>query len=139
MNKFEIGDKVTIREGSLWYGLLNGVIGEVHYKFKCDGDIEVLWANGLVLSHSADYLELVPNEQMTNEKHHKHHDLIIAWAKGAKIQFLLKDGSWFNAAYPSWDDSITYRIAPDNDCKSEIESIESDMRVLANRLSKLRQ
>ena len=45
---------------------------------------------------------------------HKHYDLIMAWANGAKIQFL-EDFEWRNVQRPSWSDGIEYRIEPEPD------------------------
>ena len=44
---------------------------------------------------------------------HKHHDLIVAWAKGAKIEFWndSKD-RWENSSTPQWTVSSLYRIKP---------------------------
>ena len=46
---------------------------------------------------------------------HKHHDLIVAWAKGAKIQWLGIYNTWkdCNALSPAWDKDVTYRIKPE--------------------------
>ena len=43
---------------------------------------------------------------------HKHHDLIVAWAKGAQIQWY--DGStWLTTPYPGWGAEQSYRIKPE--------------------------
>ena len=44
---------------------------------------------------------------------HKHHDLIVAWAKGATIQYL-HDGKWYDGPdrSPSWSKTTEYRIKP---------------------------
>jgi hypothetical protein len=46
--------------------------------------------------------------------HHVHHDLIVAWAKGAKIEFWndSKD-RWENSSTPQWTVSSLYRIKPE--------------------------
>ena len=45
--------------------------------------------------------------------HHVHHDLIVAWAKGAKIQWKGQYG-WSNCAHsPGWDKDVSYRIKPE--------------------------
>lgn len=42
----------------------------------------------------------------------KHYDLIVAWAKGADIQWY--DGStWITTLYPGWLASQSYRIKPE--------------------------
>jgi hypothetical protein len=45
---------------------------------------------------------------------HVHHDLIVAWAKGAKIEFWndSKD-RWENSSTPQWTVSSLYRIKPE--------------------------
>ena len=44
---------------------------------------------------------------------HKHHDLIVAWAKGAQIQYKDK-GTWYACApQPAWTPSTRYRIKPE--------------------------
>ena len=43
--------------------------------------------------------------------HHVHHDLIIAWAKGAEIEYMAPNGAWGEAT-PCWDVGGTYRIKP---------------------------
>lgn len=40
-----------------------------------------------------------------------HHDLIVAWAAGAKIQWL-NWGVWEDLETPGWDPDIEYRIKP---------------------------
>ena len=43
---------------------------------------------------------------------HKHHDLIVAWAKGADIQWY--DGStWITTPHPGWATQHSYRIKPE--------------------------
>ena len=48
---------------------------------------------------------------------HKHHDLIIAWAKGAQIQCQVfgKPNKWFDIKNPDWLEGCTYRIKPNPD------------------------
>jgi len=44
---------------------------------------------------------------------HKHCDLIIAWANGAKIQIQYPSGNWVEVPMPTWDTVATYRIKPE--------------------------
>jgi hypothetical protein len=46
---------------------------------------------------------------------HKHHDLIVAWAKGAKIQFKCGHMGWQDVRNrnPAWDEDTDYRIKPE--------------------------
>lgn len=42
----------------------------------------------------------------------KHHDLIIAWANGERIQYLNNNREWIYTDIPLWDDSGDYRLEP---------------------------
>lgn len=44
---------------------------------------------------------------------HKHAELIIAWANGAKIQAKQMDGDWMEIENPKWQNRIEYRIKPE--------------------------
>ena len=46
-------------------------------------------------------------------KPHKHAKLIKAWADGAEIQVLVRDGEWVKTPYPEWNEDTEYRIKPD--------------------------
>lgn len=50
---------------------------------------------------------------MSNKKH-VHYDLIVAWAKGAKIQGRYLGGAgWADKTAPDWDPQWMYRIKPE--------------------------
>lgn len=45
---------------------------------------------------------------------HKHYDIIVAWANGAKIEVKNpSNGSWWDATPPAWDLDYEYRIKPE--------------------------
>lgn len=44
---------------------------------------------------------------------HVHHDLIVAWAKGAKIQWEYSRDGWEDISNPGWDKTTNYRIKPE--------------------------
>ena len=44
---------------------------------------------------------------------HKHHDAIVAWAKGSKVQMQVGDSFWFDIEHPSWDVATEYRVKPE--------------------------
>lgn len=52
---------------------------------------------------------------MSNEKTpHVHHDCIVAWAKGEKIEMYSKSlESWVTVLYPTWAEKDKYRIRQD--------------------------
>lgn len=91
-------------------------------------------------------LELV--EDRTNW--HPHHDVIVAWAKGAKVQYdTLHGGGWSDwessDKAPGFQREHKYRVKPEPDHTAEIADIERKMRELsesqkelADRLEKLK-
>lgn len=44
---------------------------------------------------------------------HKHAEVIKAWADGAEIQFRYPNGTWIDAADPSFRDLAEYRVKPE--------------------------
>lgn len=42
---------------------------------------------------------------------HPHHDFIVAWAKGAKIQYE-SHGQWIDTDRPNWYEDYQYRVKP---------------------------
>jgi hypothetical protein len=72
---------------------------------------------------------------------HKHADLIIAWANGAKIQ-VFSLGGWSDALTPAWDSGMKYRIKPEKEYpKSTLTDEELDRMWVAGltKMSALRQ
>lgn len=70
-----------------------------------------------------------------SDKKHRHYELIIAWANGAKIESKMPDEEeWYPADYPSWYESLQYRIAPpkhihhDLKCKMNDQDIEHEIQ-----------
>ena len=52
---------------------------------------------------------------------HKHYDLIVAWANGAKIEARLKGGEWHELSTPAWNGIDTeYRIKREPDVVQEM-------------------
>lgn len=86
--------------------------------------------------YAEDALKLVEEEDKS--KWHKHHDLIVAWAKGAEIEAEFSTGFWVDAINPTWSESVLYRIKPEADPKQEeIKSIREEMDKLSSRLKEL--
>lgn len=71
--------------------------------------------------------------------HHKHHDLIIAWAKGAEVEWYNSSiNVWDDDGSPSWLKSIKYRIKSEKSAAElEKECIIKEMEALKVRLDKL--
>jgi hypothetical protein len=111
---FKVGDRVKLI-CSFAYGTLGTVIGYPDWikGGKNDGSVVYVRRDPAgphdCLRYHESELELI-----SNTKHHKHHDLFIAWAKGAKIQFRqpsLKE--WHDTDRPMWDVEMDYRIKPE--------------------------
>lgn len=43
-------------------------------------------------------------------KPHKHHDCIVAWAKGAEIEALVGPDEWEHEENPDWHPLVAYRV-----------------------------
>ena len=44
---------------------------------------------------------------------HKHYDLIVQWAAGAKIEMFTVTGEWVYIESPTWKDDTSYRVMPE--------------------------
>lgn len=112
MSKFKVGDKVR-RIAGTYAGMLVGntatILGiTVPGQCQKPGLDLTYFGDG----HNPDKFELVVEDK---SKFHKHHDLIIAWAKGAKIQVLSVGATeWADATRPNWSTLCKYRIKPEH-------------------------
>lgn len=43
---------------------------------------------------------------------HKHRDVIIAWANGQDIEYLIPPGKWVPVRNPEWCGALEYRVKP---------------------------
>lgn len=124
----EIGDVVTIRD-------------------LCGGLIYIKEFPG---TYSDDYFSrnFEPLEDRTTW--HPHHDVIVAWAKGAKVRGRREGvGPWINLGSDfdmSWLKGWEYEVIPEPDHTAEIADIERKMRELsdsqkelADRLEKIKR
>lgn len=63
-----------------------------------------------------DDLHVNGNDLIQAPQHHKHHDVIIAWAKGAQVQCKSQCGVWRDIRsddHPHWIESLEYRVKPE--------------------------
>lgn len=131
MCKFKAGDRVRHVDGS-YFSNGNKIVtiervAHGQYFFK---ETRTDWR----ASRADAALELAED----TSKHHKHHDLIIAWAKGAVIERRRSSGNWGSTCSPLWDSSAEYRIKPEkSESELEKESIIAEMEALKQRLDKL--
>ena len=69
-------------------------------------------------------------------KHHPHHDLIIAWAKGAEIETQTNDGTgWHSIENPIWRIAYKYRIKPTE--PTELEKLIKEHKAMGKTIDKL--
>ena len=113
---FKVGDKVRrTRGGTDIYGMENG---NVYTVTKILDNGNAIRVEGIInKKYFSEFFELVEDKS----NHHKFHDIICAWAKGAKVQFRMKDtwgewGEWISVENPTWFGygyEIEYRIKPE--------------------------
>ena len=130
---FKVGDRVRRTGpsyGNMEKGMEAKVVGiDVHY-------MTVLLNNGASINTNPMFWELV---EPVRHNHHPHHDLIIAWAKGAEIETRASESfSWQDKHHSEWLVDWQYRIKPTNRNAERIERIEQEMRRLADELKELR-
>ena len=125
MSRFKVGDEV-IRTVDINRVLKVGSVGSVSEVHD-----DVLRLEGLGGWYSENNFEL------HNANHHEHHDVIIEWAKGAKVQVSAKSSlSWFDVGQPTWNTSQRYRVKPEpvktereiriENLKAELDSLLSE-------------
>ena len=123
MSKFKVGDKIRRAAQVTNYAPLGyeaTVLRDYMYVDLYGGEVRIIdpqW-------------ELVEDKS----KYHKHHDLIIQWAKGAEIEYADYQGDWENAATPTWSVYREYRIkpTPPKTDKERIAELEARVKELEN-------
>ena len=113
---FKVGDKVRrTRGGKDIYGMEKG---NVYTVTKILDNGNAIRVEGIInKEYFSEFFELVEDKS----NYHKWHDIICAWAKGAKVQFRLQDTwgewrGWIDTEHPAWDGygyEIEYRIKPE--------------------------
>lgn len=148
MSKFEVGDRVVcpvypgegeVSDGTYFHPKMKRLVGK-------EMVVEDHHADGTVMALGWYWIDewLEPAEDRSTW--HPHHDAIVAWAKGAKIE-VSEDGgtSWRDATTPTWKHTKDFRVKAEPDHSEEIADIERKMRELsevqnelADRLEALR-
>ena len=125
MSKFKVGDKVRRVKLSQHIIIFAGMgVGEVDVVTRVL--IETMDLEKYGVGHNMDYFELVED----TSKHHEHHDLIIQWAKGAKIEYYSTTfDEWLADDCPSWKTSASYRIKPPVPKTDKERIVELEARV----------
>lgn len=143
MSKFKVGDKVrAVDQSNGWAWVRKGDEGVVAGFRKHPTDDTTLVIVDFPLhkgwrgqEHCFELIEY-------HSKWHKHHDYIVAWAKGASIQVKVTFEDcidWVNDTNPDWYDFLEYRIKPEKSEKDlRIEEIQKKMCELNDELEKLK-
>ena len=133
-SKFKVGDMV-VRTGPPFVDVRTGDVLKIDGLDKIASD-DVITLEGVIGTFDARHFEL-----QDTSNYHVHHDEIIAWAKGAKIE-VKGPADWDIASYPSWTCHTQYRlyeepVASPRDL--EMERIEAEMCNLADALEALKE
>lgn len=101
MRKFKVGDRIVRVTNPKSFAPIGyeSVVKEPYEYIDRDGALTPVVDNYWGLAEDTS-------------KYHKHHDLIIQWAKGAEIEYGDYQGDWENAATPTWSVYREYRIKP---------------------------
>ena len=120
MKKFKTGDRIVrvVKGRSFCPIKFETTVTENYTYVDADGEL---------ISIIEDYWELAED----TSKHHVHHDLIIAWAKGAEIEYdSVHSVGWHLVDPPSWGKNMRYRVKPTPPPKTDKERIvELEARV----------
>ena len=125
MSNIKVGDMVELKNGNPYQGKLQNKVTSISY---CGGYVRV---NGRTSLTHVDNFKVV----VDTSKHHVHHDLIVAWAKGAEIEYLLQTGKWFRITKPCWDSHTEYRIKPTE--PTELEKLIKEHKAMGETIDKL--
>lgn len=107
LEDFKVGDRVRYKVGQEQECLTNGhIFGQIYtISHNWDRSVQFEEPHGCCMKKR---LELV--------KEHRHHDLIVAWAKdpkGISLQCRSVFGHWHDVhGNPTWESDVDYRIKP---------------------------
>jgi len=125
MNKFKVGDVVELESGNTHRDKLQNTITSIS---DCGGFIRV--NNEYNGTHYTSF------KLVDTSKWHKHHELIIAWAKGAEIESCGKNGKkWFSVNNPNWYIDFKYRVKPSE--TAELEKLIAEHKAMGETIRRL--
>ena len=131
--EIKVGDWVQRRNGAQFPdgGLKRQITSIVSYIGGGGRTVAVNDVNGY--GGSWAYSDLAPTQP-----DRRHCELIIAWAKGAEIEWLRGGDNWATIKTPVWSEYSRYRvkISPK---QREINAMEIQMREMADKLAKLKE
>jgi hypothetical protein len=97
-----------------------GYVTEIKKDYWSTGKYEVYvdWMTGPARGQNLhvfpqDLEEVESKHPVDTSKWHPHHDIIVAWAKGAKIEcYAVSTRKWVTTPYPLWAETTQYRVKP---------------------------
>tara|TARA_R110000744_G_scaffold13188_1_gene38639 strand:- start:43 stop:435 length:393 start_codon:yes stop_codon:yes gene_type:complete len=104
MSKFKTGDRVRRKDGTCFSN------GDLEVTVRCLEETKV-WLQESDSWTLGNHLKLVED----TSAYHVHHDLVIAWAKGAEIEYYSEHYvGWklVTETYQTWHKDVRYRIKP---------------------------
>jgi len=133
MNDFKLGDKVRVLEKAIGGDVPVGTIGVIISVGKF-GAVQVGtgYANWF-LGSAGGKIELVKPEPVYPNPPQMHQKEIIAWAKGAQIQWFgpLTQKWYDSASVPVWKPDVKYRVKPD------VPTVDPRLELLNEKLAEL--
>ena len=132
MSKFKVGDKIVrVNTPYSWVDIGDVVEELTGYHYRDNNGAETQVVDSLWELDKPKY----PNPP------HKHKDIIIAWAKGAEVEYLAASSkSWKPIRKPSWYEKDTYRIKPaKSPTQLKVEELESKAAELLKAAKELKE
>jgi len=96
-----------------------------------DEETQILYE--FTISDEGKYIVEPVDENQANW--HPHHDLIVAWARGAEIEFFHKELKVWKYCKPAWNVGDQYRIKPDN--SETIAKLEDKHAALLDQIKEI--
>jgi len=125
MSNIKVGDLVEFINGNTYQGKLHNKVTSVS---DCGDYIGI---NGKSTGTRRSWLKLVDKS-----KWHIHHDLIIAWAKGAEIESQFPNNTiWNSVKNPCWSKHYKYQIKPTE--QTELEKLIQEHKAMGKTIDKL--
>ena len=119
-NNVKVGDKLIDTKGRVWTVDCTDDTDQPCRCFLEEAGFTLWFYNNGFGNISDDYEivgfapEPIEEPKQTANKPHKHKDLIIAYANGAKIEYYHPtDNEWYGTSNPDWYEHIQYRIKPE--------------------------
>jgi hypothetical protein len=123
----KVGDIVELKDGTPYLDKLQNEVTSISY---CGDYLRV---NENTRGGRVSQFKVVLEDK---SKWRKHHDEIIAWAKGAEIESQCpNDKKWDSVTHPSWFKKYKYRVKPSE--STELEKLIQEHKAMGETIDKL--